>query len=109
MNQNFIDHNDMCSTHPGKMLPPRLVYPPSFFEIFSTPQLGKFQRSSTPQLKLAGTNYAIIYVFFSRSLVPVQDYPSVAETFPTARSILEVLSSGVSAQLCENVKLVSAA
>ena len=43
---------------PAKILPSQLGLPPSIFKIFSTPQLGKFQRSPTLQLKLGGgTNY----------------------------------------------------
>ena len=40
---------------PGKILPPPAWCTPwAFCEIFSTPKLGKFQKSSTPQLKLGG-------------------------------------------------------
>ena len=50
----------ICALPPQvKFYSPSLVYPPSFFEIFSTPQIGKFQKSSTPPAKVeGGTNYA---------------------------------------------------
>ena len=76
MNQNDIDHADICSTPPAKILPPQLGLPPSIFEIFSTPQRGKFQKSPTPQL--GGSNYdsshgvilsCTIYWYMSRQKV----------------------------------------
>ena len=65
----IIDHNDMCSTPPGKILPPQLGVPPSFFEIFSTTQLGKFQKSSTPPAKVGGVQTMYISPFASQKHV----------------------------------------
>ena len=49
MNQNFIDHNDMCSTPPGKILPPQLGVPPQlFWDFFYPPSLANFRKVLPP-------------------------------------------------------------
>ena len=40
--------------------PPQHGVPLAFVKFFLLPKLGKFQKSSTPQLKLGGTNYAFL-------------------------------------------------
>ena len=57
MNQIFIDHNDMCSTPPAKVLPPQLGVPPAFLRFFLPPRPWQISEVLPPQLKLGGTNY----------------------------------------------------
>ena len=48
---------------PGKILPPSLVYPPSFFEIFSIPPAWQISEKSYTQLNFGGINYDTKTIF----------------------------------------------